>query len=210
MNLGESGATQWRSANIQAFWGEIAPCDHLVQFYENDAHFLNTLEGFAGSGILSGDSVIIIATQKHLQQLNKRLEKQGFNIDSLVIDNRYFPLEASETLAAFTLNNWPDEALFNSYITKLLKKAKTNGTKVRAFGEMVAVLWEQGHTDATVQLENLWHNLHHQDNFSLFCAYPKSAFAQQATESLNQICKAHSKIIDGDNRPSTEIYYVSA
>lgn len=41
----------WKNTNIQVFWGEIAPCDHLIQIYENESHFLNTLEGFAGSGI---------------------------------------------------------------------------------------------------------------------------------------------------------------
>ena len=61
---------EWKNSNIQVFWGEIAPCDHVVQIYENDTVFLNTLEGFAGSGLLSGDSVIIIATKEHLSSLN--------------------------------------------------------------------------------------------------------------------------------------------
>ena len=26
----------WENSNIQAFWGEIAPCDHLIQIYESD------------------------------------------------------------------------------------------------------------------------------------------------------------------------------
>lgn len=74
---------------------------------------------------------------------------------------------------------------------------------------MVAVLWEQGHNGATVQLENLWHKLHAIDNFSLYCAYPKSGFTRSSKASLEEICKVHSKIIDGQNRPSTEIYYIA-
>jgi hypothetical protein len=198
----------WKNANVQVFWGEVAPCEHVVQIYTNENHFLNTLEGFAGSGLLSGDSVIIIATETHLNVLNQRLLDQGFDIPELISTHRYFPLDATETLAKFTINNWPEEQLFQDFISELPAVAKTNGRKVRAFGEMVAVLWAKGLNGATVQLENLWHKLHALDHFSLYCAYPKSGFTRSYKDSLDQICKAHSTIIDGENRPSTEIYYI--
>src|ERR1700739_1852575 len=88
----------WKNSNVQVFWGEIAPCDHLVQIYDNDKIFLDTLEGFAGCGLLSGDSVIIIATKEHLLELDIRLRKQNFDTDALINEDRYFPLEATETL----------------------------------------------------------------------------------------------------------------
>nr|WP_294924396.1 MEDS domain-containing protein [uncultured Flavobacterium sp.] len=199
----------WTNANIQVFWGEIAPCDHLVQIYENESHFLNTLEGFAGSGILSGDSVIVIAKQIHLDQLQERLSNHNIDVESLTKENLYIPLEANEVLSKFMVNGWPDEKLFNNLIFEILGRARENGRKVRAFGEMVAILWEQGNNGATVRLENLWHNLHALDKFSIYCAYPKSGFTRPYENSISEICKAHSKIIDGENRPSTEIYYTS-
>jgi hypothetical protein len=36
---------------FEVFWGEIAPCDHLVQIYEQEAAFMDSLEGFVGGGI---------------------------------------------------------------------------------------------------------------------------------------------------------------
>jgi hypothetical protein len=152
--------------------------------------------------------VIIIATENHLNNLDKRLRNQGFDPDVLIRENQYFPLEANETLSKFMINGWPEEDLFQEFITDLIAKAKANGRKVRAFGEMVAVLWANGLNGATVRLENLWHKVHALDNFSLYCAYPKSGFTRGYQDSLDQICRAHSKIIDGDNRPSTEIYYI--
>jgi hypothetical protein len=199
----------WKNSNVQVFWGEIAPCDHLVQIYENEIHFLNTLEGFAGSGILSGDSVVIIAKQFHLDQLQERLLKHDFDIEHLIKNDLYIPLDANKMLDKFMVNNWPDEKLFSDLIHDILKRARKNDTKVRAFGEMVAILWEQGNNGATVRLENLWHNLHSRDNFSIYCAYPKSGFTRSYMDSFSEICKAHSKIIDGQSRPSTEIYYKS-
>ncbi len=197
----------WKNSNIQVFWGEIAPCDHLVQIYENDRCFLDILEGFAGTGLLSGDSVVIIATKVHIENLNERLIKQGFDLKKLMAAHQYIPLDAEETLSKFMVNNWPDEKLFNDYIGRLIELTRKEGRKVRAFGEMVAVLWAQGFNGATVQLESLWHNFHSKDQFTLYCAYPKTGFTQNASDSLDKICQTHSKIIDGQNRPTTEIYY---
>src|SRR5688500_12393154 len=197
----------WKNSNIQVVWGEIAPCDHLVQFYEHDKYFMESLEGFAGCGLLSVDIVVILATKAHLADLRIRLINQCFDIDKLAASDQYITLDADDALAAFMVNNWPDEKLFNYFVSQVLLRARKNQRKVRAFGEVVAVLWEQGNSGATVQVENLWHRLHGQDNFTLYCAYPKSGFTQNASESIDKLCETHSKIIDGQAHPSTEIYY---
>ena len=200
----------WQKSNLQVFWGEIAPCNHVVQIYEDDHIFLNSLEGFVGSGLIAGDSIIIIATKEHLRAIENRLNKQGFNISALSLENRYMRLEAEEALQKFMIDGWPDEVLFFEFITSLLKKAQKNHCRVRAFGEMVALLWQQGLNGATVQLENLWNRLHENDEFTLFCAYPKVGFTQDMNLSIETICSAHTKVIDGNPRPSTEIYYKTA
>ena len=197
---------EWENSNIQAFWGEIAPWDDLIQIYENDRIFLDTLEGFAGAGFLAGDSVIIIATASHLENLNARLTMQGFNLEGLKKKHQYIPLEANETLSKFMVNDWPDENLLRTLLTDILNDATRDNRKVRAFGEMVAVLWEKGLHGATVQLEHLWCDLHKKD-FTLYCAYPRNSFTESASGSIDTICRAHTKIIDGYPRPATEIYY---
>jgi hypothetical protein len=200
----------WEKSPSRIFWGEIAPCDHVVQIYENDRIFLNTLESFAGAGLMAGDSVIIIATAEHLAALQDRLTTQGFNLEFLSSTDRYIALQARETLDKFMVNNWPDEDLFIDCVTKLLKRAQKNNCNVRAFGEMVALLWQQGLNGATVQLENLWNRLHKINNLTLFCAYPKIGFTQDIRSSIKTICATHSKVIDGEPRPSTEVYYKTA
>jgi hypothetical protein len=203
-------AEEWETSNIQVFWGEIAPCDHLVQVYENDKIFLDTLEGFAGTGFLANDSVVIIATSKHLDALNARLRSQGIDLNALAEADQYIPIDAEDLLSILLVDGWIDEEIFNSFITDIVNRAKQRNGKVRAFGEMVAVLWAQGNCGATVQLENLWNQLHGKSPFTLFCAYPKTGFSQSATDSIDIICKQHAKVIDGYARPSTAIYYKSA
>lgn len=198
---------QWKTSNTQVFWGEIAACNHLLQFYENDKVFLDTLEGFTVSAILAGNSLIIIATDNHLLLLNSRLVEQGFDLELLKASHQYIALEAKEQFSKFMVNNWPDEKMFYDFVHNLIDTVSKTGHKVLVFGELVAMLWEEGHCGATVQLEHLWHKLVHENAFTLYSAYPKSGLTQNINDSIAEICTAHHTLIDGKARLSTEIFY---
>ena len=200
----------WHKCNTQVFWGEIAPCDHLIQIYENDDVILDCLQGFVSSGFNSGDSVIIIATGPHLQALKKRLTKAGYDLRSLIASNQYISMEAEQCLAKFMVHGWPVEHKFTAFVNDVVSKARGEHDKMRAYGEMVAILWEQGHSGATVQLEHLWNFFCTREAFCLFCAYPRSGFTQDLGSSVNHICSAHTKMIAGDFKSTTEIFYKSA
>jgi hypothetical protein len=188
-----------RPGEYEVFWGEISPCDHLVQIYDEDTALLDALGGFIGGGLRSGDSAVVIATPTHLDSLGKRLHSQGLDLDAARSDDRYLALDAEHVLSQFMRNGWPDERLFTACVRGILHRARAHGRPVRAFGEMVALLWAQGHIDATVRLEYLWNTLCHTEAFTLLCAYPRTGFTQDASDSLRDICAAHSKIVGRPN-----------
>ena len=177
------------------FWGEVAPCDHFVQIYEDDSIFFDVLEGFVAGGLRAGEAIVIIATEAHRQALDERLAAQGVDVAQARACDCYISLDAAETLAQFMVNGWPDEQRFRDTITAILKRAVGDGRQVRAFGEMVALLWAEGHHGATVRLEYLWHRFCTEEGFSLLCAYPKSGFTRDVNESVRLICDAHSHVV---------------
>jgi hypothetical protein len=205
-NSTNSNSDGWKSSSPKIFWGELAPSDHLVHIYEHEETFLNLLEGFVIAGINNLECVIIIATESHLNALNNRLKAQGFNINSLCQDQQYIPLDANATLSKFMVNGWPDEKLFNTSIAQIVKLAHDRNRQIRAFGEMVTVLWSKGLNGATVHLETLWNRFCASQPFSLFCAYPKAGFTQSPADSLHKICCAHTKIISSASH--SEIFYI--
>lgn len=109
--------------------------------------------------------------------------------------DRYIGLEAEQVLERFMVNGWPDDARFEQVIADLITRARGEDRKVRAFGEMVAVLWARGDQAATVRLEHLWNGLCQADTFSLFCAYPRAGFTRDLSKSINEICAVHSRVL---------------
>jgi hypothetical protein len=197
----------WSHTSSKDFWGEIAPCEHVVHVYENEKVFLDLLHGFVSEGLDAGDCVIVIATFQHLQAISKQLCQSGFDLSKLEAEKIYLPLEAETVLSKFMVNDWPDEGLFNKVIADIVSQAKSGVGQFRAFGEMVALLWDKGHLDATVRLEHLWNKFRTKHSLCLFCAYPQSGFTQKASESLAHLCQAHSKLIAGVSQSQTEVFY---
>ncbi len=198
---------EWNTSDTHVFWGEIAPTEHVVQIYETDEVFLGQLEEFVVSGFKAGDCVAIIATHSHINQLKERLTKHGFDTAALINDDQFIPEDAEQMLSKFMVNGWPDAKLFHQTIDEVVKRAKQKGRRLRAFGEMVAVLWGQGLSGATVHLEALWNRYCETEAFCLFCAYPKAGFTQDPINSLNHICASHSKMISGIHNVKAKVFY---
>jgi hypothetical protein len=176
----------------------MTPCEHLVHFYEEEGIFLDMLDVFLVGGLRKGESVIVIATPAHLKALDEHLATYGVNTSRLKKLNQYICADAKETLGRFMVNGLPNERLFKEVVMELLDRARMGGRKVRAFGEMVALLWSEGNNDGTVQLERLWHQFCQKESFSLYCAYPRQSFKRRSKSSFKAICDAHSKVIGGD------------
>lgn len=185
----------WVKSPTAIFWAEIAPCDHVVQIYETDDAFLDLLFGFVRGGIDAGERVVVIATAAHLEALEHRLRRSGLDFKFIKESDLYIPLDAETILSKFMINDWPDETLFMHLVSDLISNANQDGKPVRAFGEMVAILWAKGHIGATIRLEQLWNKFCETQSFCLFCAYPKNGFTQGAVESVMHICGTHSKLI---------------
>lgn len=200
---------EWMKSDLQSFWRNIARHDRLIQLYENEKVFLDTLEGYVGCALLSNENVIVFATEHHLESLRARLIVQNFNIDELTLNRKYVPVEANLALSEFMSADLPDESLFNEYISQIVSRSAENGGHVRIFGEMVAELWQRGSYEATARLQQLWANIQSLKNFSLFCAFPQHCVQSLPKENLKKLCLLPTTIIDGRAKPSTEILYGS-
>ena len=153
--------------------------EHSVQFYESDDFLLQGVTRFVAAGISDGDCSIVIATQAHRDDLEARLVNRGLDLNAARRRGSYVALDAAETLATFMVCDRPDPARFEQALGTLIRHAIKGPPlrRVRAFGEMVALLWADGKPDAAITLETLWNDLGRKRRFTLLCGYPMKAFA---------------------------------
>jgi PAS domain S-box-containing protein len=184
---------------------------HVVQFYTEDAAFLDTWGRSIRSTLKEGGAVVVIATKDHRNGLARWLTGRGVNVPDAVKRGRYLALDAAQTLSRFVVEGWPDALRFaevvGSAIAQSAAAAAAGNPRVAAFGEMVALLWEQGQGEAAIRLEQLWNDLGRLQEFSLHCAYPISGFCGNKRDELFlRVCAEHSDVVaDGDiNMPMSE------
>jgi signal transduction histidine kinase len=172
---------------------------HAVQFYGEESSLVDELSRFIGAALLAGDAAVVIATDAHREGSAQRLQSRGFDTSKAIEQGRYIALDASETLAKFMRNGWPDAALFREVVGGVLGQASAavgKTARIVAFGEMVALLWAAGNSEAAVRLEQLWNDLARTYPLSLRCAYPMTGFGREDHGDLFlKICAEHSHVI---------------
>jgi PAS domain S-box-containing protein len=177
---------------------------HTVQFYEDDAFLVDAVTRFIGAGLGAGDVAIVIATERHRGDVEERLRGRGLDLVRAREEGRYVPLDAAETLSNFMLDGRPDQTCFDDVVGGVIARA-ANGQhpRVRAFGEMVGLLWAEGKREAAIRLEELWNDLAKRLPFSLLCAYPIASFGRESDGTLfRTICGEHSHVIPAESYPA--------
>jgi signal transduction histidine kinase len=180
----------------------IAPSarhSHSAQFYRDDAYLIDELSRYIGAALIAGEAAVVIATKEHRQDLARQLQSRGLDITLAVKQGRYIALDAAETMAKFMHGGWPDAARFTDVADSILRPlAAAAGAHpyISAFGEMVALLWEQGNSEGAVRLEQLWNDVMRIYPMSLRCAYPIHTFDREVHgDSLLKICAEHNHVI---------------
>jgi DNA-binding NarL/FixJ family response regulator len=172
---------------------------HEVQFYSDDAVFLERVTHFIAAALKAGNPAIAFATEPHRNSLLQRLKAQGVDVDACLRNGTYILLDAADTLSTFMVNDWPDRARFlegfSNLIETVSKAAKAEHSRVAAFGEMVALLLAEGKADAAIRLEQLWNDLATTHDVDVLCAYPLSSFhGEEDEQAFKTICAEHSAV----------------
>jgi MEDS: MEthanogen/methylotroph, DcmR Sensory domain len=176
---------------------------HAVQFYENDRALARRLSNYIGTALVTGGTAIVIATREHLAALSSSLALRGLDVSVARKQDRYLEFDAAQTLHSFFSHNRIDRSAFQGVVAQIMSRALARSVEecphVSAFGEMVMLLWQAGHRQAAIELEELWNEMLETHELSLCCAYPMKLFVRQDdAASFLRICAQHSHIFPAD------------
>ena len=184
--------------------------NHIVQFYEEDSSFIESLSQSVGAALQAGDGVIVIATEAHREGLAKRLKTLGVDTAEPMARghtscwmppklSRSFCGRAGRTRRCFA-------EIMGNTIARAREAAEGDDPGIFAFGEMVALLCAEGKSGAAIRLEHLWNDLAGTHAFSLCCAYPMRSFdREEHGELFLKICAEHSGVIPGESYTALEV-----
>jgi signal transduction histidine kinase/CheY-like chemotaxis protein len=163
--------------------------EHDVRFYEGEDFLAGEVARHVGEGLRTGEAALVVARPALLSRVRAALRERGVGTGQLVT------LDAQETLDRIAVDGWPDEALFQQVVGARVQQLTQGGRRLRAYGEIVTLLCEQGRHDAAVRLEHMWNALAQLHDFALLCAYPMRLFTSDApTRAFHHICAAHRRV----------------
>ncbi|HEX4744828.1 MAG TPA: MEDS domain-containing protein [Candidatus Limnocylindria bacterium] len=170
---------------------------HGVELYAYDAQIVDKVARFVAPALEGGSEVaVVIATDKHRRELESELSSRGIDVSGAIRESRYVALDAATTLSKFLVDGQPDPERFAEVIGGAIAKAQTDCKcqHVRAYGEMVALLWLAGRPDAAIAVEKMWNDLARTHSFTLLCGYPISAFDPSQAAEIAEVGKTHSQV----------------
>ncbi len=171
---------------------------HAVQFYKTQNFLASVVSEYVADGLKSGQATVVIATPAHRREVQSHLTRKGVDVNRVKLAGMLTMLDARETLGAFMRGHLPDRDLFEVHVGGVVEKGLLAGENrpVRAYGEMVDLLWRDGNPDAAIRIEELWNELAAKHPFSLLCAYAMDGFSNSSdAESFKAICGRHTRVV---------------
>ncbi len=171
---------------------------HVVHFYEHVPELVEAVAGYVAAGVAADEVAIVIATEAHRDAFAMALETIGIDTAEARAGERLVFLDAATTMAAFMRDGQIDRDAFHEVVGGLLRSAAESGRAIRAYGEMVSLLWDAGDVVGAIELETLWNDLGCELPFSLYCAYPAASVSgAEHAQALHQVCHLHSSVLHG-------------
>jgi DNA-binding NarL/FixJ family response regulator len=175
-----------------------APRDHIVQLYQ-DQQFLNrAVCRFAAAAIANGEGVILVPTVAHWDAFRPRLEAEGVDVKAAEKRGQLTVVDADNLLPTFMRGGMPDSPVFMGLAASVISEARGGGRypKVRWWGEMVNILWERGEVAASMQLEDQFDQLAHEQDIAIFCSFLMDNFNGDVhARMLPRLGENHSHLI---------------
>jgi hypothetical protein len=174
---------------------------HLVQFYQADeALLIRNVVDFLMGGLKQGDALLVITTPERNTAFADGLRESGIDPNEAIRERKLLLADAEQTLRRCMVDGQPDWRRFERTIGALIRELhpQRDPGGLRAYGEMVGLLWQSGQFAAAAQLEQFWNNLMSASAFHLFCAYPIDVFGKDfQSEKLDAVLSAHTHLVPG-------------
>jgi hypothetical protein len=177
---------------------------HGVQFYKDDDSLITVVAKFLADGFKQYQPGIVVATPEHRSGIEEALgARHQLDVTRMKKLGDLVLLDARDVLDTIMADGMPHTRLFNHVVGTMLEQvARIHPNRsIRAYGEMVNELWQDGLTAAAIRLETLWNELAKSNDFKLLCGYSTGNFYKDA--AVGEITRQHSHLLADTGEAAT-------
>lgn len=172
---------------------------HLLQLYDADeAGLARNVCRYLFEGLRRGDGAMVIVAPAHRELFSAVLGDLGAGVPALLESRQMVFCDAGDTLAKFMEAGRPVWHRFDTAIREAMRQVRPHAVTggLRAFGEMVGILWKERQFAAAIRLEQFWNRLLEQSSFCLYCAYHVDIFGKEVSlANLDSVLCAHTHLM---------------
>jgi hypothetical protein len=172
-----------------------ASADHLSHFYDDESDLTTTVATFLEPAFSERLAILAIGTAPHLAAIEERFRSHGHDLESARAAGQYVAIDAEQSLPDLLVDGVPSKERFDQLVgERIAALSKTHGG-VRAFGELVNLLWRDGRRQAALRLEELWNDALGYHPCSVVCGYSMSSFGDLFEKpGLPAVINAHTRV----------------
>jgi hypothetical protein len=186
----------------QGLFADLGAERHIVQLYREEGAMGAVVGAWLSGALAGGGGALLIGTPEHAAGVRDVMARGGVDVTRAEDEGRLLVLDARETLARFMRS--PDEPgrdlflpLARAAVARVRGARGGRGAEVRAWGEMVDILWHEGKREAAARLESLWNEAIDEGSFRLLCSYRIDNLDERAHVGGDVLaaCVGHSCLI---------------
>ena len=186
---------------------DLAPEQHLVQLYADadDAALLANVACYVAAGLKRKNGVLLLVPLDRWERLRAELDACDVEYGRAMEEGTLLVLDAGAIAREVIVDGEASRLRFLETVglaaSSLLVRKDLSG--LRAYGELVGMLWSEGRAEVAARIEKFWNELLRADGFSLFCAYPVDVFgADFGSSRMDEVLCAHTQLLP--SRPGIE------
>ena len=155
----------------------------------------NDVAAFLAGGLRQGEAAAVVTSPARWDEILEALDRMGLDATAFAAKGTLSFLDGDRGLDGFLRDGMPDPRLFEHTIGAPLASLCAGGRALRAYGDMVDLLWCLGYGGAALVLEDLWNGLLERLPVRLLCGYSVEAFLgdEEGTGFLG-VCSRHDKV----------------
>lgn len=183
---------------------------HLVHVYRDIGFLREAVAAWIMPPLENGGAAILMCTPTSAAAIRHDLDAIGFDTGDLERKGRLLPLDAETLISRFLEDDTPDAARFRAVLHDVVAQARSAcpgaAPEVRAWGEMVNLLWQRGERAAARRIETLWNEVVHAERIRRLCSYHIDNLDPATHDGpLREICDGHSQLIPEQDYPRFEL-----